>query len=1084
MAMYAWATRISVKSPPREQLSQKGEEDEEDDGFGDDASSTTESASYSPKQRRKHPSHFTSGVPPLAKHQSTDSTASLPSQMSTEGEGGSISTSNAKRSSTAEEGPSPTMSNRAPSGPSNNHRVPYFRYFGPTAIVPGFKQMVVNVKEQRRSTGGRSSSASALCAAECREEMLTTPFPVDSPSSTHGGQSNTGGPVLGATATPSQSGGEPRTTMELPFYDTVDPLPNSPLITHLVETFFIHLGCSFLFLQRERFLRDVEDKKVDAILVNAVCALAARFSTHPLLSTPNDARTSDASEHGSAVPKSQYGEPFAQRAKSAVVDTFSCPTMSVVQACLLLAYDEFGSDHDSGLWMYLGVAIRMAQDLGMQKLEGIHFEGRNGPTPKSVKHGKAAPKVEREKSFESTTDRRKTSVEDDPAKIEQQKAAERERIDTFWAVFFLDRVIASGTGRPVTLRDKDVELSFPCQDDTNNESDWPAPFPPLIRIIHLYGRVSDSLNNIKEVNHVTPDTLKRLTRVEKDLTVIYQRLSPRLHFNAVNFQHYVKVHQGTTFILLHFWFHTLIVLLHQPTLLNSFEGQIQQLFPNSRELSISSAKTIADILAFAELLDAKSFIGNPFTSQPMYIAACAFLLESAAHTASNPGSRDSTPPPPRSTPRESPKTFSNSPTSGSRRPSLRDNALLNASKAVAASESRSSKHTLLATAANQNYQRCYKALKALEQYWMGTGYIVTVLDQKMKGIVDPLLYTTEDVENACEAPNPEPSFTSPGWRRKPSLAGNTGSGRQIPFGKGRLMDESMLVENPNSPMVDPSQAIGWSLAGTTDSPNSNLTFLYQSTNGDGQQPPKPQSRADSAHQDMPLENLPMETASATAQAAQDMKTPRARTTSMAAPMTPSMHKRECSQQTAPGMAPGFPRHHNMAPTHSPHQSFGHSGLSHHSPHSSVSAFSPITSNPATTSDAEMLLGLNSPYATTSIPSTSTPSFETHASLEEPPPVSNNVTATDYDYSVPMPDPGMGYAGVAPQGGIPTFGPGGDMMFETQDVDMNTFTGDMMPWLEYLPQDMLDFFDASADSQMTGDMQQVPGTMPPGPPGQP
>ena len=44
----------------------------------------------------------------------------------------------------------------------NSHRVPYFRYFGPTAIVPGFKQMVVSVREHRRSTGAASSRASML----------------------------------------------------------------------------------------------------------------------------------------------------------------------------------------------------------------------------------------------------------------------------------------------------------------------------------------------------------------------------------------------------------------------------------------------------------------------------------------------------------------------------------------------------------------------------------------------------------------------------------------------------------------------------------------------------------------------------------------------------------------------------------------------------------------------------------------------------------------------------------------------------------------------------------------------------------
>ena len=189
----------------------------------------------------------------------------------------------------------------------------------------------------------------------------------------------------------------------------------------------------------------------------------------------------------------------------------------------------------------------------------------------------------------------------------------------------------------------------------------------------------------------------------------------------------------------------MIVLLHQPTLLHSFEGRIQQLFPNSQELSLSSAKTIADILSFAELLDSKSFIGNPFTSQPMYFAACAFLLESASHSSSRPHSRAETPPisPLRTTcmiPSASKtqdhfsKEISNLSRREQRPPDGREHT----------------KRSLLAAAASQNYQRCYKALKALEAFWAGTRYIVTVLDQKARGSLDPLLYTAEYLGGSSE----------------------------------------------------------------------------------------------------------------------------------------------------------------------------------------------------------------------------------------------------------------------------------------------------------------------------------------------
>ena len=45
-------------------------------------------------------------------------------------------------------------------------------------------------------------------------------------------------------------------------------------------------------------------------------------------------------------------------------------------------------------------------------------------------------------------------------------------------------------------------------------------------------------------------------------------------------------------------------------------------------------------------------------------------------------------------------------------------------------QKQAAKHTLLASAANQNYQRCHRALKSLELYWEGVKYIITVLDQK------------------------------------------------------------------------------------------------------------------------------------------------------------------------------------------------------------------------------------------------------------------------------------------------------------------------------------------------------------------
>ncbi|OJJ50065.1 hypothetical protein ASPZODRAFT_128670 [Penicilliopsis zonata CBS 506.65] len=828
-------------------------------------------------------------------------------------------------------GESPESSRTSLSSTNRTH-VPYFRYFGPTAIVPGFKQMVVQVRGSRKSNPSISSDSLS--------PLRSPKFP------------ETGVGSLAALA-------DARDTNSIPFYDRDDALPVGNLVTHLCELFFVHLGCSFPFLQQERFLRDLKDKRVDTMLVDSVCALAARFSPHPLLS-PLQAQSIEGTEpQPETSNRSDRGQPFAHRAMSALVDALSCPTLSVVQACLLLAYEEFGSNHDSGLWMYLGISIRMAQDLGLQKLQGLRYNyGAFGLTPSAVQTGHAGKL--RDDQFEEAQVR-KDSDSSQATGSADEIATERERVDSFWSIFFLDRVISSGTGRPVTLRDEDIELCFPLQSDSQLANTWPAPFPPLIRIIHLYGRVTDLINGIQDVNHVTPDTLKLLAGMESDLTGIYQRLSPKLHFNAANFQTYVKAKEGTNFILLHFWFHTLIVLLHQPTLLNSFGGTIQQLYPNSRELSMSSAKTIADILSFSELIDGKSFIGNPFTSQPMYIAACAFLMESAYY--SSPSSRSGSPPA---------QSLLTNQSSGFVMPNL-----------THASERKSTaKHILLASAAKENYQRCYKALKALETYWEGTKYILTVLDQKAKGIMDPLLYTAEEMESTSEiSPIPRNSTSDVA----PSIPGAA----ETPT-SGRL-----------SPRIDAGQAIGWALTGATNSSQPNLSLLYQmpaiqpeySNNGYLEVPNQPRGSNPSPSYPQPLQ-----------------------------PVRPSHPSRGSSFTTAAGPS--------LFPSH---------------PTGSVAP-----------SDPNVLLGLNT--SSYQHPTSRTPS-DSQSSFHLPQSQMNRSATAAYNYPLASPaveQPTSSHMDLR-----------GDVLIECQDIDMATLhqqnslpfsiTGEVLPWLEYLPQDVLSYF---------------------------
>lgn len=590
--------------------------------------------------------------------------------------------------------------------------------------------MVVSVRDRRRSTGGSHSNPSL--------------------------QSTPSGVIASGSAVDSDTVRE-----DIPSYDPNNPAPVHPLIIQLTTAFFIHVGCNYPFLNKEKFLRHVKDKRVEPILVDAVCAIAARFSDNHILTGGND-----------KMPRTERGQVFAQRARQATVDTFPCPSVGAVQACLLMAYEGFGANQDSALWMYLGLAIRMAVDLGLQKCVGIQYQGEKDPW--YTRHRSRANDDDHESPEAHKTD----GI--DTLSPQEQKEVEQERIDTFWSVFILDRVISSGTGRPVTIRDGDYELAFP---EPNNDlmTGWPNPFPVFVKIINLYGQVCDVLNNLHNAQDLTQDKWDQLSDMEHRLTRMYKHWDPRLQFNVSNFKTYLGMGQGTNFILLHFWFHALFIILHQPTLLTPFcelRSELQ-LLSDSRELSMSSAKTICDILSFADLIDAKSFIGNPFTNQPIYIAACAFLMESNATNASEGSSREGTP------------SASNS--NANRRQQAKPNT-------------KQSRHSLLASAANQNYQKCYNSLQQIQSYWGGVTYILTVLDQKSKGKWDCETYTVEEYEST-----------------------------KLPPARPSIGEQLSRLEKQSSPNIAGSP-IAFSLSGTNHSPNSSLTLMYQAFNSNAVPP--------------------------------------------------------------------------------------------------------------------------------------------------------------------------------------------------------------------------------------------------------
>lgn len=134
-------------------------------------------------------------------------------------------------------------------------------------------------------------------------------------------------------------------------------------------------------------------------------------------------------------------------------------------------------------------------------------------------------------------------------------------------------------------------------------------------------------------------------------------------------------------------------------------------------------------------------------------------------------------------------------------------------------------------------------------------------------------------------------------------------------------------------------------------------------------------------------------------------------------------------------------------------------------------YTPMTTGAVSTSDANLLLGLGSPFQNSnSLPSPSARvKFEKDMASQQQ---SNNRSTSGYPYhsaSLGQPEMSSHDQNMTNQHMFSTGVnlQGADMMIESQDIDMNalqnpnafpfSFNGDLIPYLEYLPQDVLSYF---------------------------
>ncbi|KAI7849086.1 fungal-specific transcription factor domain-containing protein [Circinella umbellata] len=181
------------------------------------------------------------------------------------------------------------------------------------------------------------------------------------------------------------------------------------IIMHLVDLFFQHLNSVYPLVHRRTLKQAIRNGTVSKPLLWSVMGIGARFSDHPSIR---------------ADPPYWAGERFAVKAMSLIDATMLEPTIPNLQFWGIMACLEYGRASGSRAWIYGGLAVRICQELGLNREETL-----------------SSPILKKDGS------------------VDVAAMALRRRI--FYSCYCLDKFASAGTSRPQYFDTSDCDAALP-----------------------------------------------------------------------------------------------------------------------------------------------------------------------------------------------------------------------------------------------------------------------------------------------------------------------------------------------------------------------------------------------------------------------------------------------------------------------------------------------------------------------------------------------------------------------------------------------------------------------------------------------
>ena len=176
------------------------------------------------------------------------------------------------------------------------------------------------------------------------------------------------------------------------------------------------------------------------LLLLAMFSLAARFSSRTADVPPPD--------DGAMWPA---GDEYMEDAKVILDRTYAASRPSTCQALLLLGFREVGIGAMAQAWLYVGMAVRMAQDLGLHKSAEQWTRGAEAGSSSSS-NGNASASAHTSTLF--------------------SRAELQERRRIWYGCVVMDKYVCTYIGRPVAICERDFDTELPAVEEAEETEPW------------------------------------------------------------------------------------------------------------------------------------------------------------------------------------------------------------------------------------------------------------------------------------------------------------------------------------------------------------------------------------------------------------------------------------------------------------------------------------------------------------------------------------------------------------------------------------------------------------------------------------